>query len=163
MEAAVSGVLDPRSIEREIARIRERESNPYSSGVKTNLFTLVIFRRPGGRSGGDPLDSALQYMLGRRPARIITIDRVESAKTDVMVSGRCFPDRRNRGVCFEEVRIESGNDGLGEDPGAWAPLLIRDLPVFAWWPDSLAGSNDSWQRTILSAASLVDKLIVDSA
>ena len=51
------------------------------------------------------------------------------------MSGRCFPDKRNRGVCFEEVRIESGDDGLGADPGAWAPLLIRDLPVFAWMPD----------------------------
>ena len=49
VEAPVSTVLDPRSIEREIARIRERESNPYSSGVKTNLFTLVIFREQRGR------------------------------------------------------------------------------------------------------------------
>ena len=158
----MSTVLDPRSIEREIARIRERESNPYSSGVKTNLFTLVIFREQRGREKDDPLAPSLQYMLGRRPARIITIDHVDAAETDVIVSGRCFPDRRNRGVCFEEVRIESGVDGRGEDPGAWAPLLIRDLPVFAWWPDSLDGSEDSWQAPILQAASLIDKLIVDS-
>jgi len=158
----VSTVLDPRSIEREIARIRERESNPYSSGVKTNLFTLVIFRGQGGQDKDDPLASSLQYMLGRRPARIITIDHVDAPETDVMVSGRCFPDRRNRGVCFEEVQIESGADGLGEDPGAWAPLLIRDLPVFAWWPDSLHGFQDSWQTPILQSASLIDKLIVDS-
>ena len=163
LEAAVSTVLDPRSIEREIARIRERESNPYSSGVKTNLFTLVIFRKPGKREKDDPLAAALQYMLGRRPARIITIDRVDAPETGVVVSGRCFPDRRNRGVCFEEVQIESGEDGLGEDPGAWAPLLIRDLPVYAWWPDSLADSDFSWQKPILEAASLIDKLIVDSA
>ena len=159
----MSTVLDPRSIEREIARIRERESNPYSSGVKTNLFTLVIFRKPGQREKDDPLAAALQYMLGRRPARIITIDRVDAPETGVVVSGRCFPDRRNRGVCFEEVQIESGEDGLGEDPGAWAPLLIRDLPVYAWWPDSLADSDFSWQKPILEAASLIDKLIVDSA
>jgi glucose-6-phosphate dehydrogenase assembly protein OpcA len=162
VEALVSTILDPRSIEREIARIRERESNPYSSGVKTNLFTLVIFRKQGEREKSDPLSSALQYMLGRRPARIITIDHVDAAETGVMVSGRCFPDRRNRGVCFEEVRIESGADGLGEDPGAWAPLLIRDLPVFAWWPDGLNGSGDSWQEPILQSASLIDKLIIDT-
>jgi glucose-6-phosphate dehydrogenase assembly protein OpcA len=162
VEATVSTVLDPRSIEREIARIRERESNPYSSGVKTNLFTLVIFRKPVENEKGDPLASALQYMLGRRPARIITIDQTGAAETGVTVSGRCFPDRRNRGVCFEEVRIESGADGLGEDPGAWAPLLIRDLPVFAWWPDSLSGSGDFWQTPVLESASLIDKLIVDT-
>ncbi|HUI72244.1 MAG TPA: glucose-6-phosphate dehydrogenase assembly protein OpcA, partial [Spirochaetia bacterium] len=158
----MSTILDPRSIEREIARIRERESNPYSSGVKTNLFTLVIFRKANEPGTGDPISSALQYMLGRRPARIITIGQGDSAETDVIVSGRCFPDRRNRGVCFEEVAIENGADGRGQDPGAWAPLLIRDLPVFAWWPDGLSGSGDSWQAPILAAASLIDKLIVDS-
>jgi glucose-6-phosphate dehydrogenase assembly protein OpcA len=158
----VSTVLDPRSIERELARIRERESNPYSSGVKTNLFTLVIFRRKGARGESDALPSSLQYMLGRRPARIITLDHGDVAETGVIVSGRCFPDRRNRGVCFEEVHIESGTDGRGEDPGAWAPLLIRDLPVFAWWPDGLGGDGDSWQETVLQSASLIDKLVVDS-
>ena len=158
----MSTVLDPRSIEREIARIRERESNPYSSGVKTNLFTLVIFRKKGDRGKDDPLAASLQYLLGRRPARIITIDHAEAAETDVVVSGRCFPDRRNRGVCFEEVLIESGADGRGEDPGAWAPLLIRDLPVFAWWPDSLNGSGSSWQGPVLQSASLIDKLIIDT-
>ena len=162
MEAPVSTVLDPRSIEREIARIRERESNPYSSGVKTNLFTLVIFRRKGDRGKDDPLAPSLQYMLGRRPARIITIDHADAVETDVMVSGRCVPDRRNRGVCFEEVLIQSGTDGRGEDPGAWGPLLIRDLPVFAWWPDSVGGSGDSWQEPVLQSANLVDKLMVDT-
>jgi hypothetical protein len=162
METPVSTILDPRSIEREIARIRERESNPYSSGVKTNLFTLVIFRKKGEQGANDPLAPSLQYMLGRRPARIITLDHADAAETDVIVSGRCFPDRRNRGVCFEEVLIQSGADGRGENPGAWAPLLIRDLPVFAWWPDSLGGSEDSWQEPVLQSASLIDKLMVDT-
>ena len=44
LEETVSALLDPRAIEQEIARIREKESNPYSSGTKTNLFTLLIFR-----------------------------------------------------------------------------------------------------------------------
>lgn len=159
----MSAVLDPRTIEREISRIRERESNPYSSGVKTNLFTLVIFRTGRAAGPGDLLEPVLQYMLGKRPARIITIDQAAAPQTDVTVSGRCFPDRRNRGVCFEEVHIEAGDDGVGRDPGAWAPLLIRDLPVFAWLPDGLGESDDAWRATILEAASLIDKLIVDTS
>ena len=84
-------------------------------------------------------------MLGKRPARIITITRARAPQTEVWVSGRCFPDKRNRGVCFEEVRIESGDDGVGIDPGAWAPLLIRDLPVFAWIPDGLGTDEGTWE------------------
>ncbi len=161
----MSGALNPRAIEEEIVRIRERESNPYSSGVKTNIFTLLIFRSedPEKPGASDHVEAALQFLLGKRPARIITIRHARSPKTEVWVSGRCFPDRRNRGVCFEEVRIESGDDGVGADPGAWAPLVIRDLPVFAWMPDGLVEAAAQWTPAIRGAAGLVDKLLVDSS
>jgi hypothetical protein len=165
VEKTVSALLNPRVIEQEIARIREKESNPYSSGTKTNLFTLVVFRQQGAIPPGepDPVEAALQYMLGKRPARIITITRTRAPRTEVWVSGRCFPDKRNRGVCFEEVHIESGDDGVGLDPGAWAPLLIRGLPVFAWIPDGLGADERAWEGALLKAAGLIDKLLVDSA
>ena len=165
VEKAVSALLSPRVIEQEIARIREKESNPYSAGTKTNLFTLVIIRQEGAIPPGepDPAEIALQYMLGKRPARIITIVRVSTPTTDCRVSGRCFPDKRNRGVCFEEVFIECGDDGVGMDPGTWGPLLIRDLPVFAWVPDGLATNGGSWEAALLKAHGLIDKLLVDSA
>jgi len=158
-------VLDPRAIEEEIVRIRERESNPYSSGVKTNIFTLVIFRSadPEAPGASDHVEAALQFLLGKRPARIITIHRARAPKTEVWVSGRCYPDRRNRGVCFEEVRIESGDDEVGADPGAWAPLVIRDLPVFAWMPDGAAAAGGQWTPALRDAAGLIDKLLVDSS
>jgi hypothetical protein len=161
----VSVALDPRIIEGEIARIREKESNPYSSGTRTNIFTLIVFRSKGAPEPGNPdhVETALQYLLGKRPARIITIRRARSPRTEAWVSGRCFPDRRNKGVCFEEVRIESGDDGVGADPGAWAPLVIRDLPVFAWMPDNLQDAAAQWTRALGGSAGLVDKLLVDSS
>ena len=161
----MSVLLDPRVIEQEIARIREKESNPYSSGTKTNIFTLLIFRSEGAPEPGaaDHVETALQYLLGKRPARIITIHRARSPHTEAWVSGRCFPDRRNRGVCFEEVRIESGDDRVGADPGAWAPLVIRDLPVFAWMPDSLQDGATKWTAALSGSAGLIDKLLVDSS
>jgi len=165
MEAAVSTALDPRAIEEEIARIREKESNPYSSGTKTNIFTLVIFRAEGAAvpENPDPVETALQFLLGKRPARIITIRHSHEPRTEAWVSGRCFPDRRNKGVCFEEVRIESGEDGVGADPGAWAPLVIRDLPVFAWMPDTLEQAGVQWTPALRGAAGLIDKVFVDSS
>jgi hypothetical protein len=165
MEKVVNAPLDPRVIEREIARIREKEANPFASGTKTNLFTLLMFRSEGAADPGaaDPVELALHYLLGRRPARIITITRARAARTEAWVSGRCFPDRRNRGVCFEEVRIESGDDGLGADPGAWAPIVIRDLPVFAWIADRPPEGSEPWERVVVEAAGLIDKLLVDSS
>jgi hypothetical protein len=165
MEETVSAPLDPHAIEQEIALIREKESNPYSAGTKTNLFTLVVFRREDAVAPGaaDPAERALTFLLGKRPARIITVTRVKSPRTEAWVSGRCFPDKRNRGVCFEEVRIEAGDDGMGMDPGAWAPLLIRDLPVFAWIPDGPEIQDAPWEGSLRSADGLIDKLLVDSS
>ncbi|MCX7039373.1 MAG: glucose-6-phosphate dehydrogenase assembly protein OpcA, partial [Spirochaetes bacterium] len=154
----MSTTLDPRAIEREIGRIRERESNPYSSGVKTNLFNLVIFagQEEGGASAAAP---ALQHLLGKRAARIITIDgEAAGPSTGAVVSGRCFPDARSRGVCFEEIRIFAEAPGM--DIGAWAPLLIRDIPVYAW---RLGRPTRESLAPILEAAEFIDKLIVDSS
>jgi hypothetical protein len=161
----VSGAFDPRAIEEEIARIRERESNPYSAGTKTNIFTLVIFRSadPTTRGASDHVESALQFLLGKRPARLISLRHSRAPTTQISVSGRCYPDRRNRGVCFEEVRIDSGEDGVGGDPGAWAPLVIRDLPVFAWMPDTPEEESRLWAPALKGSAALIDKLLVDSS
>jgi hypothetical protein len=166
MEETVSAALDPHVIEQEITRIREKEASPYASGTKTNLFTLLIFRDDVTNDPGDPVEAALQFLLGRRPARIITIVRAPGGPTEAWVSGRCFPDRRNRGVCFEEVRISAGDDGVGADPGAWAPLVIRDLPVIAWLApsgtDSGARGIEPWRQTLTAAADMIDKILVDS-
>jgi hypothetical protein len=164
MEETVSAALDPRVIEQEIATIREREATPYSAGTKATLFTLIILRAHDAVAPGsaDHVESSLQYLLGRRPARIITITDGDAQSTEAFVSGRCFPDKRNRGVCFEEVRIKSGRDGLGRDPGVWAPLVLRDLPVYVWMPE--AGlSDDPWGPTLRQAAGIIDKLFVDSS
>jgi hypothetical protein len=165
MEAIVSTALDPKEIEEEIARIREKESNPYSSGTKTNIFTLIIFRSEDAGQIGSPdhVETALQFLLGKRPARLITIRRAHTPNSEAWVSGRCFPDRRNKGVCFEEVQIESGDDGVGSDPGAWAPLVIRDLPVFAWLPDRLPSTVRQWAPALGASAGLIDKILVDSS
>ncbi len=227
MPPGTAAALDPRTIEAEIARIRERESNPYLTGIRTTLFNLVIVRADGNSALGrgstpalgrglparearlpsegstprapeahttihsarrtpegqgstlpegrtpalgrgstpakgiaaDPVSPVLDSLLGKRPARIITIEDGGKERTSVFLSGRCFPDARNRGVCFEEIRIMSGADGLGMDTGTWFPLVIRDLPVFLWW----LGPLSPLPPLILAASQIVDKLIVDTS
>jgi glucose-6-phosphate dehydrogenase assembly protein OpcA len=149
-----SRALDPRWIEAEIARIRERESGPWSAGTKTTLFNLVIARGPG-----DGVDASLDYLLGKRPSRILTISRGDGPTTEVVVSGRCHPDPRGRGVCCEEVAIAAGADGLGDDPGAWGPILVPDIPTYFWW----ATPGLPIPRLVREAAGQTDKLIVDTA
>jgi len=74
------------------------------------------------------------------------------------VTARCFPDRQNRGVCFQEINIENGTDNAGAAPGTWTPLLLRDIPVYILWYNRLE-ENRNYIRLIRDQA---DKFIVDS-
>ena len=127
MAAPLIPGLDPRRIEAEIARVRERESTSYGGGAKANLFNLVAVCLPGGRP-----DEALEELLGRRPARIIRVDVGSTGQAGAAVSGRCYPGTLDRGVCLEEIDIAAVDDPLGGGAGAWTPLLARDIPTFLW-------------------------------
>ncbi len=159
MAAPVSNPLDPRRIEAEIARVRERESTGFGGGAKANLFNLVV-AVPAGATGG-MADEVLETLLGRRPARIIRL----AASTDAAagasaatVSGRCAPGTLDRGVCLEQIEVSVGRDPLGEGAAAWVPLLARDIPTFLW----IAGP---WTPADLprEAGVHADKLIVDGS
>ncbi len=144
---------DPRLIEAEIARVRERESTAFGGGVKANLFNLVVASLPGARP-----QEALEALEGRRPSRIIRLASGPVEPAGAGVSVRCSPGTLERGICLEEIGIPAGDDPLGSGAGAWTPLLERDIPTFLW----LAGP---WTAGDLptEAAAHVDKLIVDSS
>jgi hypothetical protein len=144
---------DTRTIEAELQASVDR----LSDGVaRASLFNLVLFddvTRPSR------LAAAVDSLLGKRPARILHIQSGYDGETEAHVSARCYPDRRNRGVCFEEVRILNGSDNIGLDPGAWSALLIRELPVFGLAADPVLPLAS--QVSLLS--DIADKVILDSA
>ena len=130
--APVTLPLDPRRIEAEIARMRERESTGFGGGAKANLFNLVVvIPRRRGSAGTGP-DHALDTLLGRRPARIIRLAAGPAGAIGATVSGRCFPGSIDRGVCLEQIDVTAGGDPLGErrdELGAPARARHPDVPV----------------------------------
>lgn len=164
--------LDPRRIEAEIARMRERESAAFGGGAKANLFNLVV----ASLSGGLP-EEPLRALLGRRPCRIIRLEPKPPDRSGAVVTGTCSPGTQDRGVCFEEISLDAGGDPLGDGAAAWTPLLVRDLPTFLWlcgpWsagslPGREAAPGHPCPRRLPSlpgreAVAHVDKLIVDSS
>ena len=159
MAAPVSLPLDPRRIEVEIARMRERESTGFGGGAKANLFNLVVTIPAGaGDSAGPGPDDALETLLGRRPARIIRLSAGRAGAIGATVSGRCFPGSIDRGVCLEQIDVTAVGDPLGDGVTSWAPLLARDIPTFLW----IAGP---WTPADLprAAGAHADKLIVDGS
>ena len=145
-------VFDPDSLEAKILD-KQKELSPLKT--RTNLFNLVIFSSP---EHSKTVDTGIDYLLGKRPARIIRIKMGDFPTTEAQASARCLTDKRNNGICLQEIVIKNGPDNAGAVPGSWSSLLIRGIPVFLLWFCDY-GEN----RELLQLANeQADKIIVDS-
>lgn len=144
--------VDVQAVETELARLQRELTN---SEVRTSLFNLVVMSPDAERA---MVDEALTYMLGKRAARVIHIVNKPTAESNLEVSARCFVDHEHKGVCFEEIIITNGADGAGGAPGSWIPLLVRDIPTYMLWLDTLTDKRELFSH----AQAQADKVIVDS-
>jgi hypothetical protein len=151
----MKAVFDPQAIEAELRKLEKEHS---TAGTRTSLFNLVVFDRYAPDSAAASAQAAIDYLLGKRAARIVHITLDAPGSTEVYVRVRCAADRENRGVCFQEIRIASGEDGAGIAPGSWTAFLIRDIPVYVLWQCCF----DAAASALVFAREQADKFFVDS-
>ena len=145
-------IIDPSIIEKELSELLMKSS---PTEARASLLNLVVF---SARDRQDQANSLLDAVLGKRAARVIHVVQSDKADSSVSVSARCYLDHRRRSVCLQEVIIENGRDGIGADPSSWAPLLIRDIPVYSVWLDRIVDNGKQLDRIV----DIADTLIVDS-
>jgi len=114
--------------------IKRALSESAGAATRASLFNLIIFKQAFQKFG---IDSSLNYILGKRPARIIFIDSGFPGQSQAVASVRCYPGSKDGAVCFEEVHIQNGDDDIGRDPGFWSSMIIREIPLYVWWLESL--------------------------
>ncbi len=145
-------IFNPDQIEQELERV-QRQNSPTEA--RTAILNLVVFSR---KEAAQQTERALGHVVGKRAARVIHIIPRDQAESDVSLSARCYLDRERKSVCVQEIVIENGADGVGAAAGTWTPLLIRDLPVYAVWFDTLSEHTERLQ----DLQEQCDTLIVDS-
>ena len=145
-------IFDPTRIERELSEIMMRSS---PTEARASLLNLVVFSTSVSKAQADAM---LDAVLGKRAARVIHITRTDDSESRLSISARCYLDRSNRSVCLQEVVITNGHDGIGGAVSSWAPLLIRDIPAYVVWLDTIC-SDDRLSSDVLE---LADTLICDS-
>jgi len=118
---------DPVAIEQQLRKIQQEVS---PNEARTNLFNLVVY--VDGHDDARLVD-ALNFLHGKRPARVIVVRRNAGGETRSDVTARCVTDKDDKVLCIQEILISSGDDKAGEAPETWTPLLIREIPVFVWW------------------------------
>ena len=144
--------IDVQAVEAELSRIQRELTN---TEVRTSLFNLVVMSPDAERVKAD---EAVNYLLGKRAARVIHIVNKDAEASTLDVSARCFVDREHKGVCFQEIIITNGSDGAGGAPGSWIPLLVRDIPTYVLWLDTLGDKETLFSHVHGQA----DKVMVDS-
>lgn len=145
-------IAKPEQIEAELARI-QRQSSPTEA--RTTILNLVVFSTEGTRQ---EVERALDSILGKRAARVIHITESDSEESDLHVSARCYLDQEQQSVCFQEVLVTNGADNLGQAPGSWSPLLIRDLPTYILWLRPISTQIHLLRQALEHG----DKLLIDS-
>lgn len=144
--------VDVAAVEAELARMQRELTN---SEVRTSLFNLVVMSPDAEQA---MVDEALNYLLGKRAARVIHVVNRAGVPSNLEVSARCFVDHEHKGVCFQEVIITNGEDDAGGAPGSWIPLLIRDIPTYILWLDRIIPTQELFSHVQNQA----DKIIVDA-
>ena len=145
-------IFDPKRIEHELEEI-QRQNSPTEA--RTAILNLLVFSR---QEAARRTEAALGHVVGKRAARVIHVIQRDQAESSVSLSARCYLDRERKSVCVQEILIDSGHDGVGAAPGSWTPLLIRDLPVYAIWFDTLTENRELLE----DLQEHCDTLIVDS-
>ncbi len=103
------------------------------------------------------LDALVDELMGRRPARVLHL-RSGATAARSWSSTRCALDRQSRGVCFEDIYIETSDDAA-LDGRIWGPLVIREMPALLMWtlgPGLLVGCG-------YDCAERVDLTIIDGS
>jgi len=118
---------DPVAVEHQLRKLQQEVS---PNEARTSLFNLVVY--VDGHDDARLVD-ALNFLHGKRPARVIVVRQNAGGETRTDVTARCVTDKDDKVLCIQEILISSGDDRAGEAPETWTPLLIREIPVFVWW------------------------------
>ena len=136
--------------------IRERESNPYSSAASRP--TSSTCRRDASPEGGRGV--TLEHPAGQAPGT--DHHRAPRAAPRRECRPRCrvaaSPTRTTGACASRRCDVHPAGIRSAADVGAWAPLLIRDIPV-TLDPRPAHGSG----LAPLEAAEYIDTLIVDTS
>ena len=117
-------------LERElVSHIRESAKNNDSSTARAMAATVIV---ASDASRAAAADAVIDRLMGLRPARVLHVRSEAEGPARAWTSARCALDRASRGVCFEDIFIESP-DSEALDPRIWGPFMIRELPAILFW------------------------------
>jgi glucose-6-phosphate dehydrogenase assembly protein OpcA len=146
-------------VERELFRLRARESDGSLTGQRTSTMTHIVWAPPRW------LERAREVLAGleeRHPARTIFLipERGRSNQVKADVHLRQTTVEGLPGEVFAEVIELRLRGGASEHPASLLlPLLVSDLPAFCRW----RGEPDWRSSALAEIVGVCDRLVVNSS
>jgi glucose-6-phosphate dehydrogenase assembly protein OpcA len=161
--------LDPRTIEREFAKLwetqeeRSRRKGPGNDVAELRTSTVNLIAVAEQSIDAARLEETVRQLRDFAPTRavVLLIDAEhDQAGIEVEATVREIATERGRApIRFEIVRVTAGPEGITSLASIASPLLVPELPTFLFWSSSSLAGNHLFSE--LSAIS--DRLIIDSS
>jgi glucose-6-phosphate dehydrogenase assembly protein OpcA len=149
----------PGDIEQTLERQRRQGENGGEAVVRASVATLVVVTP--NRAAGQRALAAVEELGARAPSRcVVLIAEPPEGPQGVRSWARVVNRRPDQGpeLVWEEVVLQT-NVHPRHLTAVVLPLLLPELPVFAWWE----GTPPFDQQVFHELTSVTDRLIVDSA
>lgn len=159
--APYGGARSAGQIERELARLRMNEDGSF--GARASVLNLIVVT---SEESAPEVTRIICELSGNYPSRAILMvsdpDEGE-ANLEIDLSAFCsvrhgMPGGSRGQVCAEQITIHVEGPPAEHLESLAGPLLIPDLPVFLWYPDSGAPGSPGCD----GMAALANRLILDS-
>ena len=108
-----------------VARLKENAPG-NSRAMSATIIAL------SSKADADEVDRWIEALMGRRPARLLHLRGFSPDGLHSWSSARCALDRQERGICFEDVYIETPDEAAYQGR-VWGPLVLRELPAILLW------------------------------
>ncbi|WP_304224276.1 glucose-6-phosphate dehydrogenase assembly protein OpcA [Gracilinema caldarium] len=108
-----------------MARLKEHTGG-NARAMSATIITL------SSKAHAEEVDRWTESLMGRRPARLLHLRGYAPDGLHSWSSARCALDRQERGICFEDVYIETPDDSAYQGR-IWSALVLRELPALLVW------------------------------
>ncbi|MFN0072686.1 MAG: glucose-6-phosphate dehydrogenase assembly protein OpcA, partial [Chloroflexota bacterium] len=128
--------------------------------ARTNVLNLVVYVKDEAEL--QQACDAVMHLGGRHPSRTIYVipGASVSGEVEAELRAHCLAGTESvPQICVEEIRLRTGAFRSGNLPELLSPLLIADLPTFAWCPVLTSDSGS----VLAALAELADHVVVDSS
>jgi glucose-6-phosphate dehydrogenase assembly protein OpcA len=164
-----ANTLDPRTIEREFAKLwaqqeeRTKRRGPGNDIAELRTSTVNLIAVAEQSIDAARLEETVRQLRDFAPTRAVVL-LIDPGRTqsgiDVEATVREIATERGRApIRFEIVRVTAGPEGAVSLASIASPLLVPELPTFLFWSSSSLAGNHLFSE--LSAIS--DRLIIDSS